>query len=200
MNISKDGVDFIKRWEGCRLKAYLDKVANPPVWTIGYGVTTAAGFGTIKAGMQITQAIADEWLIEGLKKYETAVSRSLTKVPFPHQFDAMVSLCWNIGPGAFAKSSVVRRFNAGDTMGAADAFLMWNKAGGKASPGLTNRRKAERLLFMKASTTSILPPPPDVEFPPEIAPLPSPKTTGKVVAGTLIGAAIAAILSWFFGG
>lgn len=147
MKTSSAGLALIKKWEGCKLTAYRDSVG---VWTIGYGVTTAAGFGPITKGMKITQAQAETWLVEGLRKYEAAVDRALKRLPSQAQFDAMASLCWNIGPGNFAKSSVVRRFNDGDLRGAADAFRLWNKASGKVLKGLTNRREAERALFLKA--------------------------------------------------
>lgn len=149
MKTSTTGLDLIRRWEGCKLTAYLDKLASPAVWTIGYGVTTAAGFGPITKGMKITQDEADRWLVEGLRKYETAVSQPLNRVPTQNQFDAMVSLCWNIGPGNFAKSSVVRRLNDGDITGAGNAFRLWCKAGGKVLRGLEARREAERALFLK---------------------------------------------------
>ena len=87
--------------------------------------------------------------MEGLRKYEAAVDKALTRLPSQAQFDAMASLCWNIGPGNFAKSSVVRRFNDGNLMGAGDAFRLWNKAGGKVLKGLVNRREAERALFLR---------------------------------------------------
>jgi len=146
MRTSLEGRDLIKKWEGCKLTAYQDSIG---VWTIGYGVTSSAGFGPITKGMKITQADADRWLVEGLRKYEAAVDKALTRLPSQAQFDAMASLCWNIGPGNFAKSSVVRRFNDGNLMGAGDAFRLWNKAGGKVLKGLVNRREAERALFLR---------------------------------------------------
>lgn len=159
MRTSHAGIGLIKVFEGCRLKAYQDSAG---IWTIGYGTTTAAGFGTIGPGMTITQDQADEWLAAGLVKYEAGVMKALTRSPTQNQFDAMVSLCYNIGPGAFAKSSVARLFNGGDVHGAADAFLMWNRAGGKVLPGLSSRRRKERerfLLPVEASTAPISPAP-----------------------------------------
>src|SRR5690606_8536313 len=87
------------------------------------------------------------------KAHENAVNAALKGVKFnQNQFDAMVSLSFNIGAGGFKNSSVVRRLKAGDVDGAADAFLLWNKGtvNGKkvAINGLTNRRKAERALFL----------------------------------------------------
>lgn len=146
MKTSTAGLDLIKRWEGCKLTAYQDSVG---VWTIGYGVTSSAGFGPITKGMKIAQAEAGRWLVEGLRKYEAVVLKALGRVPTQNQFDAMASLCWNIGPGNFAKSSVVRRLNEGDITGAGNAFRLWNKAGGKVLRGLEARREAERALFLK---------------------------------------------------
>lgn len=148
MKISRAGIDLIKKWEGCKLTAYQDGAG---VWTIGWGTTTAAGFGPITKGMKITQETADEWLVAGLPKYEAIVTKALTRSPSQSQFDAMVCLCYNV-PKAFLDSTVVRQFNAGNLTAAADGFLLWNKInkGGAlvASPGLMNRRMGERRLFL----------------------------------------------------
>ena len=72
----------------------------------------------------------------------------------------MVSLCYNIGPAAFAKSSIVRHFNAGNVDAAANSFLLWKKAGGKVVQGLVNRRTAERDLFLSKADPIPAPPPP----------------------------------------
>lgn len=157
MKISRDGLALIKRWEGCRLTAYQDSVG---VWTIGYGITTAAGLGTVKRGMTITQQQADDWLVAALVKYEAAVSKALTRSPSQSQFDAFVSLCYNIGEGAFSRSTAVKLFNAGDVLGAADAFLLWRKAGGKVLQGLVNRRADERALFLAAKSNVVPTPQP----------------------------------------
>jgi hypothetical protein len=66
----------------------------------------------------------------------------------------MVSLCFNIGPGNFTRSSVARAFNIGEEARAAEAFLAWNKAGGKVLPGLTRRRAAEKRLFLSRGRTT----------------------------------------------
>lgn len=148
MKTNAAGIDLIKQFEGCRLKAYPDPATGGDPWTIGYGLTSAAGIVKVTPGLRITQAQADEYLVKSLVKYETAVSTALTKKPLPNQFAAMVSLCFNIGPGNFKKSSVLRKFNAGDTAGAASSFLLWNKAAGKVMAGLTRRREAEKKLFL----------------------------------------------------
>lgn len=145
MKTSSAGIALIKRWEGCRLRAYR---CSAGVLTIGYGHTSAAGSPRVYEGMTITQAEADAILVRDLVKYETAVDRALVREPSQPQFDACVSLCFNIGPGAFSGSSVARHFNAGNIVRAADAFLLWNKAGGRVLPGLEARRQDERKLFL----------------------------------------------------
>jgi len=123
---SAAGRAFIQKWEGCRLDAYKD-VAG--ILTIGYGHTSMAGPPKVVPGLRITMAEADAILARDLGRYEAGVSKAVTRVPSQHQFDAMVSLCYNIGEGAFARSSVVRHFNAGDMDKAAASY----QAGGKAA-------------------------------------------------------------------
>lgn len=159
MKTSRTGIDLIKKWEGCRLKAYQ---CSAGVWTIGYGLTSAAGIIPVTKGMTITQQQADEYLVASLVKYEAAVQKAVNRSPNQNQFDAMVSLCFNIGPGAFAKSSLLRKFNDGDLAGAADAFLLWRKAGGRVLPGLEARRQDERKLFLRPTLAPVQKP---VELP-----------------------------------
>lgn len=148
MKINSAGIELIKKWEGKKLTAYPDPATGGEPWTIGYGHTTAAGPPAVKKGMKITDKDATEILVNDLKKFEAAVAKGLTVKATDNQFSAMVSLCFNIGPGNFAKSSVLRKLNAGDIKGAADSFLLWNKAAGKVMKGLTNRREEERKLFL----------------------------------------------------
>lgn len=144
--INQATFDLVEEFEGLRLKAYKDAVG---VWTIGYGTTAAAGLGIDpKAGMSITEAEAKSLLAEGLERFAASIRPKITAPINDNEFGAFLSLAYNIGPGAFAKSSALRKFNAGDKAGAADAILLWNKAGGKVLAGLTRRRKAERELFM----------------------------------------------------
>lgn len=146
MKTNKAGLDLIKSFEGLRLETYK---CSAGVDTIGYGHTSAAGEPKVKPGMKITEKEAEEILARDLGKYEAAVSKAMTVTPTENQFSAMVSLCYNIGPGNFASSSVVRKLNAGDVEGAANSFLLWNKAAGKVLAGLTRRREAEKALFLK---------------------------------------------------
>mgnify|MGYP006055735879 FL=1 len=195
MKTNLAGIELIKAWEGLRTTAYQDSVG---VWTIGYGHTSMAGEPKVTPGMRITPDQATAILANDLGKYESAVSSALKRTPTGNQFAAMVSLCFNVGPGNFLKSSVLTRFNAGDMQGAADAFLMWNKAGGKVLQGLVNRREAERKLFLAASSADAGIEPPKPETPPVTRPVAG-KGIGAVIVGALMALA-AAIAAYFIGG
>lgn len=146
MKTNHEGRELIKRFEGKKLTAYKCPAG---IWTIGYGHTSAAGLPDVVAGLTITEAKADEILARDLEKFERAVETTIDRLMTDNQFAAMVSLCYNIGPKAFATSSVAKNFNAGNKTKAASSFLLWNKAGGKALIGLTRRREAEKKLFEK---------------------------------------------------
>ena len=141
MAIAKSTLSFITKEEGARNKAYKD---SKGLWTIGVG-------HLIKADEQhlITATLTDEQVSELLKsdlKWCSEAVESSVKVPLTQpQFDALYSLCFNIGETAFRKSTVVRKINENDLQGAADAILMWNKP-----EVLINRRKRERALFLGA--------------------------------------------------
>ncbi len=133
---------LIRQFEGCRLKAYKCPAG---VWTIGYGWTHG-----VKPTDQWTQAQAEEMLVKGLDQYENAVQSAIgAHSTTSNQFSALVSICYNIGAGNFVKSSMLRHHKAGDYAKAADAFLLWNKAGGKVLNGLIKRRQAERALYLE---------------------------------------------------
>jgi lysozyme len=178
MKTNRAGIELIKRFEGLRLQAYLCPAG---VWTVGFGHTSAAGEPKVVMGMRITADEAADILVKDLVKYEAAVTKALTRAPNENQFAAMVSLCYNIGGGAFARSSVARLFNAGDVSGAADAFGRWNKAGGKVLNGLVRRRAEERALFLApVSKPAPVPPIPDAKPAPE--PSKPPEKPSKVLA------------------
>lgn len=145
MKMNMAGIELVKRFEGCRLTAYKDAVG---ILTIGYGHTSMAGGLQVEKGQRITAFEAEEILIADLATFELAVIKKLDRTPNDNQFAAMVSLCFNIGPTAFARSTVCKAFNAGKLDLAGGAFLMWVKAGGRKMPGLVRRRKAERELFL----------------------------------------------------
>lgn len=144
MKMTKAGLELIKDCEGLSLQAYHCPAG---VLTIGYGHTSAAGLPPVKPGMKITKAIAETILERDLVKYEDAVKRHVKVDLTDNQYSALVSLCYNIGEGNFAQSTVVHRVNIKDFTGAAAAFAMWNKGGGKVLPGLVKRRALEAALF-----------------------------------------------------
>lgn len=143
---SQIGIDLISSFEGIRLNAYDDGVG---VWTIGIGTTTYPNGVKVKKGDKCTLDQAKEYFAHDLKRFESSVN-NLVKVPLTqNQFDALVSLVYNIGQTAFSNSTLLKKLNAKDYQGAADQFPRWNKAKGKVLNGLTRRRAAERALFLK---------------------------------------------------
>ena len=139
-------IELIKRWEGRRLHAYQDSAG---VWTIGYGTTSMAGIGIqVTPGMTITDDQAEEFLNAALQKFADKIQGYFKREPTPNQFGAMLSLAYNIGTGAFANSTCLRRFNEGDFQGAAEALTWFNKCRGVTLQGLVNRRSDERQLFL----------------------------------------------------
>lgn len=162
MKTNQAGVNLIKEFEGFRAKAYKCPAG---VWTIGYGHTSAAGAPYVKSGMSVTSAQAEQILKNDLGQYEDAVIKAIKVDLSPNQFAACVSLCYNIGPANFAKSSVARFCNKKQFKQAADAFALWNKAGGKVLPGLVRRRAAEAALFSKDTATAKEEVRPEVDVP-----------------------------------
>jgi lysozyme len=148
MKTSKRGIDLICEFEGFRAKAYPDPGTGGEPWTIGYGHTSNAGPPIVRKGMVITKDEAKAILARDITTFEVAVMSLLKRPPTQNQFDAMVSFCYNVGPGNFGKSSVLRHFNAGSPVAAAATFAQWNKAAGKVLAGLTRRRAAEAKLFL----------------------------------------------------
>jgi lysozyme len=150
---SDKGAAAIERREGRKLKAYQDGAG---VWTIGVGHTAAAGDPRPHEGMTITDQECSEILKRDLKPVEHTVMRTMVTPVYDeltqNQWDALVSLVFNIGGGAYQKSTLLKLLNEGDIMGAADQFLVWDKitVNGKkqTSKGLHNRRVDEREQFL----------------------------------------------------
>ena len=146
MKTSSNGTALIKEFEGFMASAYLCPAV---VWTIGIGTTVYPNGTKVKKGDKCTQEQALEYLQHDLKSFEKTVNDSV-KVPLSqNQFDALVSLSYNIGSGAFKNSTLLKKLNAKDYAGASDQFLVWNKGGGKVLKGLVKRRASERALFLK---------------------------------------------------
>ena len=126
--------------EGYRSEAYKDTVGVP---TIGFGETAG-----VKMGDKTTPERALVQLLTSTEKHADAI-RQCIKVPlYQHEFDAYVSLAYNIGTGAFCRSTLVKKLNAKDYAGACEEIRRWNKAGGKVLPGLTKRREKEYRMCM----------------------------------------------------
>ena len=129
--------------EGYRGNAYQDSVGVP---TIGFGETAG-----VKIGDKTTPGRALVQLLESTEKHADAI-RACIHVPlYQHEFDAYVSLSYNIGAGAFCRSTLVKKLNSGDYDGACAEIRRWNRAGGKVLPGLVNRREAEYKMCMGES-------------------------------------------------
>lgn len=145
ITMSQEGLVVLKHFEGLRLRAYRDPVG---VLTIGYGHTGPDVYeGLVWSQAQADKALRDRLQREFVPGVLAVITRSMTQ----GQLDAMVDLAYNVGVAAFQGSTLVRKFNAGDTQGAADEFLRWNRAGGEVLLGLRRRRAADRALFLGAS-------------------------------------------------
>lgn len=145
--VGAKGVTLIKSFEGFPYggRPYLDTVASPPVWTIGYGHIEGVG----PHSKRLTEPQAADLLARDLDRkyapYVAALGLPLTQ----DQFDALTSFVYNVGPGGIASTTRVgKALRAHRWHDAADHLLEWDKAGGVPVPGLTRRRKAERALFL----------------------------------------------------
>jgi len=147
MKVNAEGYALLKRFEGCRLKAYLCP-AN--VWTIGYGNTFYEDGTKVKQGDVITQQRADELAKFIVEQFADSIRPLIKQSLNDNQFSACVSLAYNIGIGGFKKSSVLKKLNVNPLDASiADSFRMWNKGGGVVLKGLVNRREAEIQLYFK---------------------------------------------------
>lgn len=141
--ISPGGLALIQQFEGFEPTGYLPTGHDVP--TAGWGHTGP----DVQVGQTYSTAQCVEWLQQDVAWAEEAVTNDITYLPFTqHQFDACVSLCFNIGVTGFTTSSVARLLNMGNIQGAADAFLLWDKQHGTVLAGLVRRRQAERLWFL----------------------------------------------------
>lgn len=140
--INQAGVELVKSFEGFRERAYKDAAG---VWTIGYGHTA-----TVHPGMTVSREKAEALLRADLQVAESAVSRLVTVPLSDNEYAALVSFTFNLGQGALAGSTLLRRLNAGDKPGAAKEFGRWIHAGGRKLNGLLRRRYAEMTLFLRA--------------------------------------------------
>lgn len=139
MQISKEGLSLIKKFEGFESRAYLCPAG---VWTIGYGHTK-----DVKEGDEWSQTHAEHMLEVELEEFCEYVNK-MVEVPLEqYQFDALVAWVYNLGAGNFKESTLLRVLNQGDYDDVPHQIKRWNKAGGRVLQGLVRRREAEALLF-----------------------------------------------------
>ncbi|AZC38236.1 lysozyme [Pseudomonas chlororaphis] len=150
--LSKRGLSAIKSSEGCKLNAYQDGAG---IWTIGYGTTGKVNGQSVSRGMAIDKEYAERLLKNALLTFEKDVNRLVKFIGLTqNQYDALVSLIYNIGTSNFSQSTLLRELNKGNVMQAAEQFLVWCKLTDAktrqkvTSAGLLNRRRLERELFL----------------------------------------------------
>lgn len=141
MSLSPKGAALIQSFEQFRDTAYQDQRG---VWTCGWGHTGP----DVKEGTTCTHALADAWFFNDTHGAGNAVLRAIDIPMSQNQFDALVSLAYNIGSHAFETSTLAKALNAGNYMAAGDQLLVWNHTNGVVNAGLTRRREAERALFL----------------------------------------------------
>lgn len=125
MALSAIGAAVLMAREGRVLKAYKD---TQGVWTIAAGVTTASGLIKVTPGLVLTSAQCDALNAKAFAVYAGYVDKALAgTIPEQHTYDALVSFCYNIGPGAFRGSTCLKRIKAGDLEGAKAAMMLWRK-------------------------------------------------------------------------
>ena len=139
MKISQEGIELIKKFEGCRTESYRCS-ANVP--TIGYGHTAG-----VKDGDSCTQAEAESILAEDLVEFEDYVNDLVTVELTPSQFSAVVAFTFNLGPKNLSESTLLKLLNLEKYDEIPAQFKRWNRASGKVLDGLIRRREAESLLF-----------------------------------------------------
>ena len=144
VKLSKQGADFIKSFEGCRLEAYHGAADRPGLYTIGYGHT-----GEVQEGQKRTQAGGGRLFGDDVAPIERQRAADVPDVS-QRQFDALVSFCFNLGVSAYMGSTLRRKLKAGDMLGAANEFPKWCRANGKVVAGLQRRRNAERAMFLQS--------------------------------------------------
>jgi len=140
MQISEEGLSLIKKFEGCELEAYLCPAG---VWTIGYGHTK-----DVKEGDKINKEEAEYLLQEEMIEYEGYVNDFVEVTLQQHQYDSLVSFCYNLGGGSLKKSTLLKVLNDSKYEEVPAQIRRWNKAGGEVLEGLVRRREAEAVMFM----------------------------------------------------
>jgi len=139
MKISEEGKSLIKKFEGCKLQAYL---CSANVWTNGWGATRG-----VKEGDVWTQEYANERFDEDIVEFEDYVNKYVEVDLTQNQFDSLCAWVYNLGPSNLKSSTMLKELNAKNYSKVPSEIKRWNKAGGKTLDGLIRRREAESLLF-----------------------------------------------------
>lgn len=138
-------VPVTANFEGLWLTAKVDTIGTGKPVTWCYGETE----GPVKVGQRFTKQECDAMLAAKLPRYANEIAKCI-KVDISDKTRAsFIIFSYNVGSAGFCRSTVARKLNAGDTRGACDALMMWNRAGGRVVRGLTNRRAAERRLCLE---------------------------------------------------
>ncbi len=163
MRVSSEGLKLLKHHEGFRRRPYL---CAAKIWTIGYGHALYADQMRIPStpeGMTRRKAFPlkpednrvwsteeiDALLVKDVVRFERAVTRFISVPLKQHEFDALISATYNLGPGWLQRSQVRQKINRGDKKGAMESLLKYNKGGGVVLRGLDKRRKDEVALFTR---------------------------------------------------
>ena len=146
MIYSKNGLHLTEQFEGLRLTAYPDPGTGGAPWTIGYGHTGP----DVHPGLTITQQQAENLLARDIQTASDAVNRLVKYHLTQEEFDALVDFTYNCGAGNLQISTLLKKVNAGDMVGASKEFAKWNLANGHVLQGLVNRRQAEMRLFLQS--------------------------------------------------
>jgi len=142
MSILDHAAPLVKKYEGCRLDSYK---CPADVWTIGVGHTGPE----VHEGLKWTQAQADEALNKDLLRALNDARKVIDVGLNDKQMAAIVSFVFNLGIGNFRNSTLLKKINKGDFLGASKEFGKWTYGGGKQLPGLVARREAEANLFLE---------------------------------------------------
>jgi lysozyme len=138
--LNQAGIDLIKRFEGFSSTVYRDVAGYP---TIGYGHLVLPG----ESWGSITEKEGEELLRADVKQFEKAVNENVSVPISQNMFNSLVSFAYNVGVNAFENSTLLKKLNGADYIGAANELERWNKAGGEVVAGLVNRRKIEQEVF-----------------------------------------------------
>ena len=139
MKISKDGLELIKKFEGCETTAYQDSVG---VWTIGFGHTKG-----VEEGQTCSIEDAESMLADEMDEYEGYINNMVKVDLQQHEFDSLVAWVYNLGPTNLGESTMLKVLNGGQFDLVPDEMNRWTRAGGKILEGLVRRRQAESLMF-----------------------------------------------------